>query len=267
MASTPRANIGFFRALTFPFRGARFVYVDHRGLARYWLVPVVITTLLLSIAGYFAFDLRDELAGAMWRAPTDAGFVADALRFLHALFAWVLAGVAFALSVVAVALISNIIAAPFNDALSHEVERLVSGSVVGPPATFGSIISDLGRTVALELLKLALYAAVMLPMFVLSVLLPGVGQLLYTAFGFYFSASYFCLDYLDWPASRRQWTVGRRLAQLRRFPSTTLGFGLGVWAFLLVPLVNLLFMPAAVAGGTLLFLELHPESRESPDSP
>ena len=29
-----------------------------------------------------------------------------------------------------------------------------------------------------------------------------------------------------------------------------------MWLFLIVPFVNLLFMPAAVAGGTLLFLEL-----------
>jgi uncharacterized protein involved in cysteine biosynthesis len=29
-----------------------------------------------------------------------------------------------------------------------------------------------------------------------------------------------------------------------------------VWLFLFIPLVNLLFMPAAVAGGTLLFLDV-----------
>ena len=41
---------------------------------------------------------------------------------------------------------------------------------------------------------------------------------------------------------------------LNEFGNST--FGTGVWLFLFVPLVNLLFMPAAVAGGTLLFLEL-----------
>jgi len=34
------------------------------------------------------------------------------------------------------------------------------------------------------------------------------------------------------------------------------GFGTGVWILLFVPLVNLFFMPAAVAGGTMLFLGL-----------
>jgi uncharacterized protein involved in cysteine biosynthesis len=35
-----------------------------------------------------------------------------------------------------------------------------------------------------------------------------------------------------------------------------LGFGFAVWACLFVPLLNLVFMPLSVAGGTLLFLDL-----------
>ena len=42
------------------------------------------------------------------------------------------------------------------------------------------------------------------------------------------------------------------------------GFGTGVWLFLFIPLVNLLFMPAAVAGGTLLFLDLEGEGTSDP---
>jgi CysZ protein len=34
------------------------------------------------------------------------------------------------------------------------------------------------------------------------------------------------------------------------------GFGTGVWVLLFIPLVNLFFMPAAVAGGTMLFVAL-----------
>jgi uncharacterized protein involved in cysteine biosynthesis len=45
-----------------------------------------------------------------------------------------------------------------------------------------------------------------------------------------------------------------------------LGFGASVWVLLLIPLVNLFFMPAAVAGGTMLFLDLHP-SKDGEDPP
>ena len=41
----------------------------------------------------------------------------------------------------------------------------------------------------------------------------------------------------------------------RQLPAVA-GFGTGVWVLLFIPLVNLLFMPAAVAGGTMLFVEL-----------
>ena len=41
------------------------------------------------------------------------------------------------------------------------------------------------------------------------------------------------------------------------------GFGTGVWLFLFIPLLNLLFMLAAVAGGTLMFLDLEGEGPEA----
>jgi len=70
------------------------------------------------------------------------------------------------------------------------------------------------------------------------------------------SAAYFALDYVDWPATRRGLSVRARFALLRRHPLRMLGFGCAVWMCLFVPLLNLLFMPLSVAGGTLLFLDL-----------
>jgi uncharacterized protein involved in cysteine biosynthesis len=31
----------------------------------------------------------------------------------------------------------------------------------------------------------------------------------------------------------------------------------GIWVIMLIPLLNLFFMPAAVAGATLMYLDLH----------
>ncbi|HVZ35853.1 MAG TPA: EI24 domain-containing protein, partial [Polyangiaceae bacterium] len=110
--------------------------------------------------------------------------------------------------------------------------------------------------VRLELFKLALYAGVMGPLWVASWLVPGAGQALYAGFAWLFTSFYFALDYVDWPASRRGLDVRQRLSLLGVRPLTTLGFGCGVAACLFVPLLNLFFMPLAVAGGTRLFLDL-----------
>jgi CysZ protein len=151
--------------------------------------------------------------------------------------------------------VANLIAAPFNDALSEAVEEIETGHP-SPPFSVARLLRDLGRTLRLELTKLVIYASVMLPALVVSWLLPGVGQLLYMAFALLFTSLYMALDYVDWPASRRRYDLRERLALLRVRPLMTLGFGFAVAACLFVPLLNLLFMPLAVAGGTRLFLDL-----------
>lgn len=250
-----RIDLGFLRGFSFPFRGARFVYLRYPGLVRFWILPVLISATLLVTVGYGALTLREQLVDSLWVASSGEGFWGVLSRAAHAVLEWLLAFMLFVAGGAVVALLSSLLAAPFNDALSQEVERL-SGLPPGAKVTATAVVKDFGRTILLELRKLGLYAAVMLPLTLVSWLIPGVGPIVHSVVGFYFTAAFLCVDYLDWPAARRQWSVGRRLGHLRRYPLTTFGFGTGVWLFLLVPFVNLLFMPAAVAGGTLLFLEL-----------
>jgi CysZ protein len=89
-----------------------------------------------------------------------------------------------------------------------------------------------------------------------------VGQFVYSVAGSAFTVAYLALDYVDWPAARRGLGVGERVAFFRKNALPMLGFGAGVWVFLFVPFLNLLFMPAAVAGGTRLFLDLIGEDEE-----
>jgi CysZ protein len=122
------------------------------------------------------------------------------------------------------------------------------------------VARDAVKTVLLEIAKLGAWAIVMGPLFVLSFVVPVVGQIIYSVFGFFFTAAYFSIDYVDWPAARRNRGIAYRFSLLRENFLPMLGFGSGVWLFLFVPLLNLLFMPAAVAGGTLLFLDLERDS-------
>ncbi|MDH5490816.1 MAG: EI24 domain-containing protein [Myxococcales bacterium] len=255
-AAAPKAlSFGFWSGFRYPLRGLRFVFLQHPELARIWIFPILLTALGLFGMTYLAWGYHDALSEWIWSAPTEEGFWASVGRFFHAIFEFVLGALLVIVGIVIVSALTTVIAAPFNDALSEEVERLSTGRA-GPPFAFSRLLRDLLRTVGLELLKLLLYASVMLPALLLSFALPAIGQVLYSIFAFLFTALYFAIDYVDWPAARRNLGVGYRTSIVRRRFLPMFGFGTGVWLFLLIPLLNLLFMPAAVAGGTLLFIDM-----------
>ncbi len=286
-----RARIGFFAGLGYPLRGARFVYREHRGLARLWVPPIVLTAAALAGAAWAGWHFRAQAVDALWAPPQGTGWLASFERELHSLLEWVMAVVLWVTGLVAVALGTSVIAAPFNDGLSAAVERLYfndredhatlppagqapAGPTLprsslrprarGEPSHAGhptpppvGVLRSVAQGVGLELRKLALYAVVMGPLFVLSLALPSVLTLVDSAVGFGFTALFLALDYTDWPASRRGLPPRVRLGMARAHPRALLGLGLGIWVLLFVPLLNLLFMPAAVAGATLLFCDLY----------
>jgi CysZ protein len=267
--ATARAVVsrGFWSGLRYPWRGARFVYVEHPELARFWIPPIVITFCLLVVAGFLAIDLHGDVTEWLWSAPAGSGWLDGAARLAHRLLGWLVALLMLVLAVVLVALCSSVIAAPFNDALSEAVESVyLARSPL--PFSVARLVRDLVRTVGLELLKLLVYAAVMLPLFAIGLLAPVIGPVLQAVIGSGCTALFFALDHVDWSASRHGLSARQRIGWAFAHFRPMLGLGTGVWLLLLVPLLNLLFMPAAVAGGTLLFLDLAAgRAPSTPDAP
>ncbi|MBX3272555.1 MAG: EI24 domain-containing protein [Sandaracinaceae bacterium] len=285
LSGSKAVAVGYWRGLTYPFKGMKFVYFQHPGLIRFWIFPILITALFLAAVTWIGLASYEGIAGSIWRDPTSAevlqktvhaerskdkprdkriapnehDWIDEAGHWAHATFAIVILLTIWAVGLLVALFLTNVIAAPFNDFLSEEVERIRTGRP-GPPFSLKVILRDLVRTVGLEALKLGLYALVMIPLFILSNLVPVVGPAIYTIFGFVFTAMYFAIDYIDWPASRRNRSVTYRFGLATTHFLPMFGFGTGVWLFLFIPFVNLLFMPAAVAGGTLLFLDLEGES-------
>jgi CysZ protein len=243
----------------------RFVYFQHPGLARYWVFPILITGLALAAVLYAAGSYHDDLGSMVWsifpeswnEATGWVGSLLGTLRWLIELVSGLLIAV---LGLVLVLVLSSVVAAPFNDALSEAVEHLLTGQSA-PSFSVSHMLADIGRTVRLEISKVVVYLGVVGPMFLASVFLPGIGQFV-SLVGFALTAVYLGVDYIDWPAARRNWSVRDRLSFARTELPAVAGFGTGVWILLFVPLINLFFMPAAVAGGTMLFLSL-----ESPPFP
>ncbi len=262
-----KSPIGFARGLAYAIRGGRFVYFQHPRLVRYWAFPILITGAALVSVFYGAGALYDDLAGAVWswfpeswsEATGFVGWLLTALRWLIQLVSGVLLTL---LGLVVVVLLSSVVAAPFNDALSEAVEHMLTGG--RPPAfSLKRMLADIVRTMRLEIGKVLLYAAIVGPMFLASFFIPGIGQAI-SLVGFALTAIFLGVDYVDWPAARRNWSVGDRVAFTKRQLPAVTGFGTGVWVLLFIPLVNLFFMPAAVAGGTMLFVAMNEEPRRDP---
>jgi CysZ protein len=250
-----RAPIGFWRGFGYAFKGLGFVFGKHPELARIWIFPIFLTFLAFIGAVWGAWELQDDLVNLIWEDPTGDGFLDSAGRVAHGFLELIAFLMLLVTSFFVVLGLSTVLAAPFNDALSEEVEHLTTGRK-GPPFSWLALLRDVVRTVALELVKFFLWAGVMIPLFVMSFALPVAGQILYSVVGYLFTSLYFAIDYIDWPAARRNKALSYRSKVLTERFAACFGFGSGVFLLLWVPFLNLFFMPAAVAGGTLLFLDL-----------
>ncbi|MBF0676308.1 sulfate transporter CysZ [Pseudomonas sp.] len=149
-------------------------------------------------------------------------------------------------------LLANIIAAPFNGFLSEKVEVVVRGQDHFPPFSGAELLAMVPRTLGREARKLAYFLPRALALLVLS-LIPGLNLIaapLWLLFGVWMMA----VQYIDYPADNNKLGWNEMLAWLRAKRWQSLGFGGITYLALLVPGLNILMMPAAVAGATVFWV-------------
>jgi CysZ protein len=78
------------------------------------------------------------------------------------------------------------------------------------------------------------------------------------------SGFFLAIELLAIPLQRRGLDLRERLRWVWRHRHVTVGFGVASFLLFLVPLMNVLVMPAAVVGGTLLVRGLHGLRTEVP---
>ncbi len=110
----------------------------------------------------------------------------------------------------------------------------------------------LPRTIGRELRKLAYFAPRALALLVLSFIpvLNLAAAPLWLLFGVWMMA----VQYIDYPADNNKLSWADMMVWLRQRRWQSLSFGAVTYAALLVPVLNLLIMPAAVAGATLFWV-------------
>jgi CysZ protein len=229
-------------------RGAVFLW-NNRVLWKYASAPLAISTAVLSLSYivlyYFLRRLLTPLISDAWYMQILYYVLVIVLVVLFAvIFFFVFARVASAL------------AAPFNEVISQKTEELVTGSFVEIPFSMVQLARDSTRSIVHSFRILGLYVGLLVAALLL-MLVPGAGPLLFSAAGALLSAYMFAFEYLGYCMDRRRFSFGEKRAFFRSHFRSVMGFGLGSVAAATIPVVNLLFIPAAVVGGTLLFLELN----------
>ena len=149
-------------------------------------------------------------------------------------------------------LLANIIAAPFNGFLAEKVEVVVRGQDDFPPFSWAELMAMVPRTLGREMRKLGYFLPRAIGLLILS-FIPVVNLIaapLWLLFGVWMMA----VQYIDYPADNNKLSWQDMLAWLREKRWQSLGFGGITYAALLVPGLNILMMPAAVAGATVFWV-------------
>lgn len=212
------------------------------------IAPVAVN--ILVIAGLlWLFGNRMEVWLEAWLAGLPGW-----LAWLESLLWWLALLLAILLFCYLFTLLANLIAGPFNGILSARVERHLTGRMPESGMSLGGEVIDavagecrrwlyyFGRALLLLLLTL-----VLLPIPIVDGFIPA----LWFAFGAFMLA----FEYLDNPMGNRGMAFANKLAHLRKQRWLHLGFGSATTLATMVPLANLIVMPAAVAGATAMWVE------------
>jgi CysZ protein len=226
-------------------------------LRRFVLIPLAVNVIVFSLLIWLGIDQFEGLLD--WLLP-QTSWLAYLRWLLWPLFAiTVLLVVFFTFTVLA-----NLVAAPFNGLLAEKVEKHLSDTEPAGDTDWMALIADIGPSIASELRKLGYFLVRAVPLLILFVI-PGV-NLAAPALWFLFNAWYMSLEYGDFPMGNHSLKFPDQLGRMRQIRFTALGFGSMLTLLMMVPVLNFVAMPAAVAGATALWVgELR--GRQGPPEP
>ncbi|MBF0110293.1 MAG: sulfate transporter CysZ [Magnetococcales bacterium] len=209
------------------------------GARRFVLIPLFVNVLLFSLLVGYGLGWVDDLL--IWMD----GVLPDWLHWLRWLVVpLLLVGVVlFVFSTFT--MVANLIASPFNSHLAAVVEGIVAGGRPVARDPGGAIVNEIGKV---------FYSLKWMFLFLILFLIPGL-QAAITPLWLLFCVWMMAVEYGDYPMAIHGMSGTAVRRHLRRHLGGSLGFGVAVMGLMMVPVVNLLAMPAAVAGATVFWLK------------
>lgn len=242
-----------------------FHLVWQPGIKKFVFIPLLINFVLLGFATYYALDMISNWYESLpiWietQVTSDHWYIswpASGLEWLVDVLGWLLwPTIVISVFIVVFFLfgfLANWFAAPFNGLLSEAVEKhLLGENFEDVKFSWSAFFKDIPRLLGRELRKMRYYLPRAL----------GCLLLLLTPIAFFVPIVWFvfnswmsALQYIDYPEDNHKHSFQHtldKLAQNRRGP---FGFGVMVMLLTMIPIVNILVMPVAVAGATNLWFD------------
>lgn len=224
---------------------AGFGLITRPGIRLYVLVPLLINSLLFAAVIVYGANLVSDLINsliAQWQW----------LQWLEWLVWPLFVIVSLTIVFFCFSIVANLVGAPFNGFLAEAVERhLLKQEKVDTISR--PLLKEIVLAFKAELQKL-LYLALRAVPLLLLFLIPIV-NVSAPLFWFLFSAWMLALEYMDYPMSNHGLLFKQQREKLFASKQLTFGFGLGVMVLTLVPVINFLAMPVAVAGATKMYVD------------
>jgi len=209
------------------------------------LPALLSAVLLLGAVGTLAYFSGDLVS---WMTPFADGWAAGLRRAVRVLLAIVLVGAAALLSSVAFIALTLLIGGPFYEHIAERTEQRLGLDTRDDGAGFAR---QLARGVR-DSIKLVLVAAVGAVLLFALGFVPVLGQTVVPVLGALFGAWLVGLEMIGLVFQRRGLPLGARQRALCADKAGALGFGLPTYLLCLIPVLQLVVIPSAVVGGTLL---------------
>ncbi len=215
------------------------------GVRLYVLVPLLINSLLFAGAIIYGASTLSSLIDkllAQWQW----------LEWLTWLLWPIFVIVALTIVFFCFSIIANLIGAPFNSFLAEAVERNITGQEL-PTDNNQSLLQIIVISIKSEFQKLLYFAVRALPLLILFIIpmVSFAAPLIWVLF----AAWMLTLEYGDYPMGNHDITFKEQREKFASNRQVAFGFGSGVMLLTMIPIVNFLAMPVAVAGATRMYVE------------
>ncbi len=227
--------------------------ITHERFRLFVIVPVLVNVAIFLVLTTFVITYFSPATNAIINLLPDWQWLAPVLEALAVLI-WVAAAiVAVILYGYSFSIITNILAAPFYGILAEKVEVYYTGK--GPPPE--AIAPMIARVTQRELVKLWYFVSRGIGLFILAIILGFIpfANFFVPIILALWAAWCMAIQFADYPADNHRVPFSLFRQGLGQTRYSAWGFGGLTSLGTMIPVLNIVVMPAAVAGGTVYWLK------------